>query len=111
MSQSTKEEAPSVQAGGFYKYTFNSYDFSAKSTRLAAQYRRILSELLSGPKNTIQLRRAGIMQPAARIKELRENHGIDVNRIELVSVFDAEGFEHRRVAVYALGDCANGGRP
>jgi hypothetical protein len=111
MSEPTKEEAPVVQAGSFDKNTINSHNFSAKSTRLAAQYRRILSDLLSGPKNTIQLRCAGIMQPAVRIKEMRENHGIDVNRVELVSVFDAEGFEHRRVAVYALGDCTKGGRP
>jgi Helix-turn-helix domain len=111
MSVKPKRKAPDLQVGGFQKDTIYTYDFSAKSTRLAAQYRRTLSELLSGPKNTIQLRRAGIMQPASRIKEMRENHGIDVNRIELISVFDAEGFEHRRVAVYAVGDCTKEGRP
>ena len=78
--------------------------FIDKSTATEAQHARIVFELSSGPKNTIQLRKAGIMAPAARIKEMNDKRGFYIPTIDQITIWDDEGFAHPRVAVYELID-------
>ncbi len=68
---------------------------------LPAQRVRFLAHLEIGPVSTIEARRdLNIMQPAARIKELREaGHPIETH---LRSLYDDHGRYHSRVAVYYL---------
>jgi hypothetical protein len=75
---------------------------SRKSTTTEAQYERVLAMLRTGPKNTMELRRAGVMMPAARVKEMNEKLGYNIPRIDLVDLWDEWGFKHSRIAVYAL---------
>ena len=76
--------------------------FNAKSTATEAQYERILNMLRTGPRSTIELRKGGVMMPAARIKELNDRHSYTIPRIELRDLWDEDGFLHPRVAVYEL---------
>lgn len=76
----------------------------SKSTSTEAQYERILCMLRTGPKNTMELRKAGVMMPSARIKEMNDRHGYYIPTIELVPITDEWGFSHARVAVYELID-------
>lgn len=77
---------------------------SAKSSALTAQYDTILANLKPCGKTmtTIALRRLGVMQPAARIKELREKLGYPLERVGRITVYDDWGFAHLGVALYAL---------
>ena len=77
-------------------------DFIATSTATEAQYARLLPMLRVRNCNTIELRRAGVMMPAARIKELNERHGFNIVTIDRVDLWDEWGFLHPRVAVYSL---------
>ncbi len=77
-------------------------NFSAKSTATQAQYARIVTLLRSGAKDTMTLRRNGVMMPAARIKEMNERHGYTIERIDRVDLWDEWGFKHPRVAIYEL---------
>lgn len=72
-----------------------------KSTATEAQRRRILDMLRTGPKNTLDFRRAGIMQSQTRVHELRKS-GYDLPTTGRVSVADDEGYMHAGVAVYEL---------
>ena len=73
---------------------------SAKSTASEAQRQRALAMLAAGPKNTIELRAAGIFQTSTRIKELRERgHSIFTEKIVAI---DADGYSHAGVARYHL---------
>ena len=76
--------------------------FSAKSTAREAQYQRIIALTRTGDRSTIELRKAGVMMPAARVKELREQRGYDIQRVALRDLYDEEGFLHPRVAIYSL---------
>ena len=80
----------------------NSRNFSNKSTSTAAQYQRIIQMLRPDRKNTMQLRRAGVMMPAARIKELNDKFGYEIVRVSQVTLWDEWGFAHKGVAVYEL---------
>lgn len=75
---------------------------SGKSTATEAQYERVLLMLRAGPKNTMELRRAGVMMPAARIKELNDRYGYIIPRINRIDLWDEWGFKHARIAVYEL---------
>jgi len=88
----------------------NKRKFSAKSTATAAQYERIAAELRPGQKSTIDLRLAGIMMPAARIKEMNERLGFNIVRIDLRDLYDEQGFLHPRVAIYELVSVPEGTR-
>lgn len=77
-------------------------NFSRRCTATEAQYERVLAMLLTGPKNTMELRRAGVMMPAARIKEMNEKLGYTIVRVALVDLWDEWGFKHARIAVYEL---------
>ncbi len=82
--------------------TKNGPKHSAKSTATEAQYQRIADMTRTGEKSTIELRRAGVMMPAARIKEMNEKRGFNITRVALRDIFDEWGFRHPRVAIYAL---------
>lgn len=74
--------------------------FNSKSTVTAAQYVTILTLLAIRPHNTEELRRQGVYQVSARVKELRMmGHDIRTARINL---WDRDGFLHRGVALYSL---------
>ena len=81
--------------------------FSRKSTATEAQYERIDRMLSNGEKSTFDFRRAGIMAPAARIKEMNDNLGYYIPTIALRDIYDDEGYRHQRVAVYELIDRPN----
>ncbi len=80
----------------------NKRNLNSKSTATEAQYQRITAMLRTGPKNTLELRRGGVMMPAARIKEMNERRGFTIPRVDLVNLWDEWGFKHARIAVYAL---------
>ena len=71
------------------------------STAGEAQRQRIVEMLQTGPKHTLDFRRAGIMQSQTRIFELRAL-GYDIPTVSRVTIYDDQGFQHRRVAVYEL---------
>jgi len=96
------EKAPGAANSKGLKTTNDSPYFIAKSTATAAQYERIVTMLRAGNKNTLEFRRAGVMAPAARIKEMNEKLGYEIPRIDLVDLWDEWGFKHARIAVYGL---------
>lgn len=71
------------------------------STSSEAQRRRIVEMLRTGPKTTLDFRRAGIMQSQTRIFELRAL-GYDIPTVGRVTVYDDQGYPHRGVALYEL---------
>ncbi len=93
--------AGSTAAGAPKEITMPS-QFSPKSTHTEAQYERLLKLLRTGKRNTIELRKAGVIAPAARIKELKDEFGFDIPTIERIDMWDDEGFLHPRIAVYEL---------
>lgn len=74
---------------------------SARSTATEAQRARILTMLRNGEKTTFDFRRAGVMQSSTRIFELRAR-GYSIPTVARRDLFDADGYRHTRVAVYAL---------
>ena len=76
--------------------------YSRKSTATEAQYERIDRMLSTGEKNTFQFRKAGIMSPASRIKEMNDRLGYDIPTIDQRDIYDEEGYLHKRVGVYEL---------
>lgn len=71
-----------------------------KSTASDAQRRRILEVLRIRPQTSYDLRRLGIYQAPARIKELRDK-GYHITTDPVVIV-DRDGYHHARVALYTL---------
>ncbi len=84
--------------------------FGLKSTATEAQYERIDRMLSTGVKNTFQFRKAGIMSPASRIKEMNDKLGYYIPTIDQRDIYDDEGYCHPRVAVYELIDRPAQGR-
>ena len=80
------------------------FDINAdrQSTATFAQYARIITMLRQGERSTIELRRAGVIHPAMRIKELNEKFGFQIPRVDLRNLWDEEGYMHKRIAIYAL---------
>ena len=72
-----------------------------KSTASDAQRRRILEVLRIRPQTSYDLRRLGIYQAPARIKELRDRFGYVITTDPVVIV-DRDGYHHARVALYSL---------
>ena len=72
---------------------------SLQTNNTARQRARVLARLEQGPATTIELRdQCNVMQPAARVKELRDRgHPIRTHRL---SVMDAQGRAHAGVALY-----------
>lgn len=79
-------------------------NYSRKSTATEAQYDRIDRMLSTGEKNTFQFRKAGIMSPATRVKEMNDRLGYYIPTIAQRDIYDEEGYLHKRVAVYELID-------
>lgn len=77
------------------------------STATTVQEQRTLAVLQEGSANTIELRHLhNVMQPAARVKSLREQ-GHDILTIRETAI-DQEGRDHRGVARYVLVKLAGG---
>lgn len=74
---------------------------NARSTTTQAQRDRILAALQRQPQTTEDLRKLGIFQTAARVKELRDRDGYRIDT-SLVTLYDREGYMHRRAARYSL---------
>ena len=83
--------------------------FTAKSVATQAQYERIITMLRAGEKSTFDFRKAGIMSPATRVKELNDDHGYSIPTVARRDLYDLDGFRHPRVAVYALHSEPQGG--
>jgi hypothetical protein len=75
--------------------------FSAKSTAIEAQHERILQALSRRPHTSHDLRCIGIYQAPARIKELRDVFGYEI-QTSLVPLVDRDGYSHPRCALYSL---------
>ncbi|WP_367068563.1 helix-turn-helix domain-containing protein [Oryzisolibacter sp. LB2S] len=73
----------------------------SKSTATREQYKRIIEALRMRPQTSYDLRRLGIYQAPARIKELRDRHGYSITTDPVVIV-DRDGYHHARVALYTL---------
>lgn len=73
----------------------------SRSTATEAQRHRIIEMLRTGPKTTLDFRRAGIMQSQTRIFELRAR-GYDLPTVGRVTIIDDAGYAHVGVAVYEL---------
>jgi hypothetical protein len=79
------------------------------STSTAAQEKRTLEALMEASANTIELRHLhNVMQPAARVKSLREQGHI-IHTIRETAL-DLEGRAHRGVARYVLIALVGGGQ-
>jgi hypothetical protein len=83
---------------------------SLKSTATEAQYERIDRMLTTGSKSTFEFRRAGIMSPASRIKEMNDKLGYYIPTVDQRDIYDEQGFLHKRVAIYELIDRPKHGR-
>lgn len=79
---------------------------SLNSNETQAQRDYILRTLARGSVTTQELRDAGVMHPAGRVKELRQAGWRIVTTME--KIYDRVGIEHGRVARYWLkgGDSA-----
>ncbi|MDB5743067.1 MAG: hypothetical protein JWR68_1382 [Polaromonas sp.] len=115
-TNTTNEKAFGLPSKGFEKYATNALDstgstpaqlelkpalktnqpagktrkYGLKSTSTEAQYERSIILLRTGEKSTIDLRRAGVMCPAARIKELNDRYGYNIVRVAAV-IFGTNG--------------------
>lgn len=98
-----KEKAPTVAPVGALKTGQSERKFNPKSTQTEAQYERIRNMLRTGTRSTFDFRKAGIMAPAARIKEMN-GKGYYIPTVALRDLWDDEGYCHPRVAVYELID-------
>ena len=120
---STNEKAPGLQSEGSKENSTNALNstgtnpaqlelnlypakrkYFRKSTATEAQYERIDRMLSTGEKNTFQFRKAGIMSPATRIKEMNDKLGYYIPTIAQRDIYDEEGYLHKRVGVYELID-------
>lgn len=81
--------------------TTDSDILASKSAASEVQIAKVLTLLRQGPKSTIELRRHGVLMPAARVFELKRDHDCIINT-ELVSLYDDEGIRHRKCALYHL---------
>lgn len=75
--------------------------FSPRSPNCEAQRQRILEALRRRAQTTEDLRKIGIFQAAARIKELRDRFGYRIETVR-VTVVDRESYPHPRAALYVL---------
>jgi len=71
------------------------------SSASEAQRRRMLEMLRTGPKTTLDFRRAGVMQSQTRVFELRAQ-GYNLPTVGRVTIHDDQGYPHHGVALYEL---------
>ena len=77
---------------------------ASKSAHKEAQYQRVDKGFDYPGKliSTIDFRKLGVIHPSGRIKEMKERHGYNIQKVALRTVYDAEGFPHPRIAFYEL---------
>ena len=137
-TNTSNEKALGLQSKGFKKRATNSDDSNAvspnqlelkltfkasqpatktskyglKSTAPEAQYERIdrLFDTDGKQITTLDFRKAGVIHPSGRIKEMNEKLGYYIPTVDLRSVYDDQGFLHPRIAVYELIDRPKHGR-
>ena len=75
-----------------------------KSAHKEAQYQRVdnLYDFPGKLISTIEFRRQGVIHPSGRIKEMREQHGYNIAKVDQLTVYDEQGFPHPRIAFYEL---------
>ena len=73
----------------------------SKSTATEAQRKRVIEALRLRPQTSYDLRRLGIYQAPARVKELRDRFGYSITT-DPVGIVDRDGYHHARVALYTL---------
>jgi hypothetical protein len=78
-----------------------SADLASKSTATEQQRARIIEALRHRPQTTEDLRKIGIFQAPARVKELRDQYHFDIETVR-VTVIDRESYAHPRAALYVL---------
>ena len=98
---SKKAKAPTVAAVGALRTKQSTLKFSDESTATEAQRQRVVEALRRCPHTSYDLRRLGIYQAPARIKELRDKFGYVITTDPVVIV-DRDGYHHARVALYTL---------
>lgn len=96
-----KAKAPTVGAVGALKKTQKQLQFSPKSTATEAQRQRVITALRIRPHTSYELRRLGVYQAPARIKELRDCFGFNI-ATDLITLVDRDGYWHARCALYSL---------
>lgn len=72
-----------------------------QSTATKAQRERILQALRQRPQTTEDLRQLGVYQAPARVKELRDRFGYEIETAR-VTLVDRAGYSHPRAALYSL---------
>ncbi len=91
-----QKKAAGLQSQTAFATTLNPINTSTENQRAI-----VLDALMDGPKTTIELRHNyGIMQPAPRIKELRDS-GHNIISF-LMTCCTPDGVKHFRVAKYIL---------
>lgn len=88
-------------AEGSGAVTPEKHNRASRSSATEDQRDRIVKMLRNGEKSTFDFRRAGVMQSSTRIFELRKR-GYAIPTVARRDMFDADGYRHPRVAVYAL---------
>ncbi|WP_313297383.1 helix-turn-helix domain-containing protein [Diaphorobacter sp.] len=73
----------------------------SKSSATREQYKRVIEALRIRPQTSYDLRRLGVYQAPARIKELRDRFNFVISTDPVVIV-DRDGYRHARVALYTL---------
>ena len=75
-----------------------------KSAHKEAQYQRV-DNLYDYPGkliSTIDFRKRGVIHPSGRIKEMNEQQGYNIAKVDQRTVYDEQGFPHPRIAFYEL---------
>lgn len=83
------------------KFSTDPAILNSKSTATEIQLAKVIALLRTGPKTTMELRQHGIMQPAARVFQLKNEHAYSITT-ELLALYDAEGIRHSKCARYHL---------
>jgi hypothetical protein len=96
-------KAPTGQAASIVSNVLHS-----KSTATEVQLKKVIALLRQGPKTTMELREHGIMMPAARVFQLK-NERQHIIQSELIPLFDAYGYRHSKCARYHLIEDARAG--
>lgn len=78
--------------------------FSRMSTATEAQYARINAMFDHPGKQitTLEFRKAGVLHPAGRIREMNLVLGFYIPTVGLRDQYDDQGYLHKHIAVYEL---------
>ncbi|NHZ97482.1 helix-turn-helix domain-containing protein [Massilia sp. CCM 8734] len=115
MTKSQKQHGPAegaalVDLAGGHEATYQNQEaqsnidaavLASRSTATAVQLAKIMVLLRQGPKTTMELRDHSILMPAARIFQLKREHGHTITT-ELLPLFDNQGVRHSKCARYHL---------